>query len=170
MNSLKQMAAVTGIAVLLVVLAAFLWSGTLKDTSFHIAQIPDEPGMLVVALGSSYDEPSKKDLQTVFRIPVGDCDKQPTWNPAAEELPIPLSELQKIAFKKSLGSDEKAWATWKVTNVEFKRFGWAGLDQEKARENRWSCELTLTNQDPDHYDYKTVCMLLDGTCVPPKPR
>jgi hypothetical protein len=169
MNSLKQMTLFIAIALPVVLVISFILIPA--DNSIRMAPLPDDPNFLMLAQGSSYDESSKKILNnTVFKIPIDECDKQPTWDPATQELPVPLSELEKNAFKNALGPDEKTWAAWKVTNVEFSRFGWSGLDQEKARENRWSCELTLTNQDPDHYNFKTACMLLDGTYVPPQPR
>ncbi len=130
---------------------------------------PVDPNFMVVAMGSSYDPSSHKISSTFFEIPIEEGLKQPTWNPATQDLPLPLSELKKIALKNSLGSDEKGWASWKVTNVEFSRLSWSGLDQAKAHEDRWACEFTLTNQDAAHYDFKTACLLLDGTYVPSKP-
>jgi hypothetical protein len=169
MKSLQKMTVGLGIAVFVIAAIVILWSSTLTGSSLQISPVADLPGMVTVTMGLNYDPATGKMAKTVFRIPIEEALKQPTWNPATDEPPMPLSELKKIAFKNSLGSDETAWATWKVTNVEFSRLSGNELGQEKDRQDRWACEMTLTNQDPAHYDFKTVCILLDGTFVPAKP-
>ena len=170
MNALKKTLSANGIiAVITLGVVALLILGNFPHNSIQYSLPPVDPGFTVLTMGSSYDVSTNKSLRTVFEIPIDQVAKQPVWDPTTQELPVPLSALEKIAFKNSLGPDATAWAMWKVTNVTFQRVGWTGPAEEKAREDRWFCELTLTNQDPAHYIYKTACLLLDGTYVPPKP-
>jgi hypothetical protein len=171
MNSFKKMSFMTGIAP--TVAAGFLFLFIYEaqwGTPARFPVVSAPPGAMVVAMGDSYDPASNKIASTVFQIPVSVGERQPRWDPATQDLPVPLDQLEKIAFKNALGADETTWVSWKVTNVEFKRLGFSGMEEEKAREDRWSCVLTLTNQDPAHYDFKTVCLLLDGTYVPAQPQ
>lgn len=133
----------------------------------------DYPGQVVLGFGCSYDNRTQQQKEVVFAIAPELCGAQPKWDPATQPPPKPLPELEKAAFEFVFGTDSELGKTWKVTNIEFKRFpmSWQpGAPPPEDRVDRWCCLLTLTNQDAEHYAYKTVCVLLDSMCVPPKPK
>jgi len=156
-----------GLAAIVIITAIVVWT-SLETNPRLVVPIVAEPGYAVVATGTAYDEITNSSKLLVFEIPAADCAKQQIWDPATQELPTPMNELQRIAFQNCLGSDELTWATWKATNVTFERLGYTETQETKVLDNRWSCVMTLTNQDPAHYDYKTACVLLDGTYVAPQ--
>ncbi len=158
-----------GFAAMVSIATIVIWTSSETHPRLFVP-IEAEPGDAVVATGTEYDEISNKSKKVVFEIPAADCAKQPIWDPATQDLATPMNLLQRIAFRNCLGADESAWTTWKVTNVAFARLGYTETQGAKVLENRWSCVMTLTNQDPAHYDYKTACVLLDGTYVAPTPR
>lgn len=128
------------------------------------------PGQILLGFGWDNDSASKQDRQTFFLLPESDCAAQPQWNPV-QPLPKPMPELEQVAFRATFGADPETWKNWKVTNIEFKRFpmSWPqGQPPPADRVDRWSCQLTVTNQDPEHYASKIVCVLLDGTVIAPK--
>jgi len=165
MNAVKLigiwMAGILGFAVIVALALA-------PPSSIHYTPTEPDPGFMIVGLGETFDSTNQV-TTTRFEIPLTAVALQPTWDPAAQELPVPLEKLETIARQNMFGPDEKTWSTWKVTNVVFAKFGFAGDAEQKARADRWSCQMTLTSQDPQQRGSKTACVLLDGTYVPPRP-